>query len=131
MGVPGNGVLPPEFERGNLRRDFDAYDPANNFAFLDVSEPSIDHAGFGFSFDNFKRVETYSWLHQPGGRHGRGANLSFLDGPVDGHRWLFTPKRYVPDSIFPPVNALDRQDLMWLIDRTHHGQYRKLQLGLP
>ncbi len=77
------------------------------------------------------RVETYSWLHQPGERHGRGANLSFLDGHVDGHRWLFTPKRYVPGSGSPPVNALDRQDLMWLLDRTHQGQYRKRELGVP
>ena len=33
-------------EKGVLRKDFDAYDPAGNFGFLDVSEASIEDGGF-------------------------------------------------------------------------------------
>ncbi|MBI3418128.1 MAG: hypothetical protein HY043_22800 [Verrucomicrobia bacterium] len=60
----------------------------------------------------------------PGERHGRGANLSFLDGHVDFHRWKFTPKRFVSPGQ-PPVNALDLQDLTWLHERTHIGIWLK------
>src|SRR5207237_1354987 len=72
----------------------------------------------------------FHWFNQPGQRHGRGANLSFLDGHVDHHRWLYTPKGS-PAGDTPPVNALDKEDLMWLINRTHGGQYRLRVLGLP
>jgi prepilin-type processing-associated H-X9-DG protein len=133
VGVPGSNIgLDPEAEQGggNLRKDFDAYDPASNFGFLDVSEASITSGGFGFGWDNWKRGPFY-WVTQPGDRHGLGANLSFLDGHVDFHRWRFTPKRYVPGGMNPPQNPLDKQDLMWILDRMHVGQYRKRVMGLP
>jgi len=133
VGLPGPftvGVDREAEQGGNLRRDFDAYDPASNFGFLDVSEASIMAGGFGFAWDDWKRGPFY-WFNQPGERHGKGANLSFLDGHVEGHRWRFTPKRFVPNATPPPINDLDRQDLMWLIDRMHVGQYRKRVLGLP
>ncbi len=129
--VPGTGVrIRPELDQGgNLRKDFDAYDPSNNFGFLDVSEQSIDWGGFiHFVADDFRNGPFY-WGHYPGERHNRGANLSFLDGHVDHHRWLLTPKPNLIVSL--PVNELDRTDLMWLVDRTHVGQYRKRLFGLP
>jgi prepilin-type N-terminal cleavage/methylation domain-containing protein/prepilin-type processing-associated H-X9-DG protein len=131
VGLPGSSVgLDPEAEQGgNLRSDFDAYDPTSNFGFLDISEASITSGGFGFGWDDWKLGPFY-WVTQPGERHSQGANLSFLDGHVGSHRWLFTPKRYVPGGMNPPQNALDRQDLMWIIDRMHVGQYRKRVLGL-
>jgi prepilin-type processing-associated H-X9-DG protein len=97
----------------------------------DVSEASINQASFGFGFDDLKKGQFY-WIQKPGERHGRGANLSFLDGHVDGHRWLFTPKSFNNTWDYStPVNPLDREDLMWLVDRMHVGQYRKRLLGLP
>ncbi|MBI3418441.1 MAG: prepilin-type N-terminal cleavage/methylation domain-containing protein [Verrucomicrobia bacterium] len=131
-GTPG-GYIPVYDQGGVLRRDFDAYAPASNFAFLDLSEASINSGAWDFWFpgpENWK-FGPFSWGQQPGERHGKGANLSFLDGHVESHRWLFTPKRFVSDQGFPPANKLDLQDLMWLIDRTHLGQYRKRELGLP
>jgi prepilin-type N-terminal cleavage/methylation domain-containing protein/prepilin-type processing-associated H-X9-DG protein len=133
VGLPLSGIgIDPEAEQGgNLRSDFEAYDPASNFGFLDVSEASIRSGGFGIASEvDWKRGPFY-WVHKPGDRHARGANLSFLDGHVEGHRWLFTKERYVPDEINRPENELDRQDLMWTYDRTHLGQYRKRVLGLP
>jgi prepilin-type processing-associated H-X9-DG protein len=128
--VPGTGLdgYPAE---SNLRRDFDVYDPSSNFGFLDVSEASINQAAFAFGYDDFKKGPHY-WIQKPGERHGRGANLSFLDGHVDHHRWLFTPKSFNGTWDYSaPVNLEDREDQMWLIDRTHLGQYRKRVLGLP
>jgi prepilin-type processing-associated H-X9-DG protein len=127
---PGDKVLPRGAEEGGiLRKDFEAYHPASNFGFQDVSERSIASGAFGFFFDDWKRGPFY-WGTQPGERHGKRANLSFLDGHVDSHPWLF-PKRLEPDSGSPPANELDRQDLMWLYDRTHLGQFRQRELGLP
>jgi hypothetical protein len=57
----GPAGISADVEAGIFRQDFDAYDPASNFVFLDVSE----------------------------------------------------------------------EDVMWLIDRTHYGQWRKRQRGLP
>ena len=135
--VPGQGIpIPDKFGAGNLRKDFDAYAPADNFGFLDVSEASINEGGFGFQWD-FGSLTSFmngppAWIHQPGERHGHGANLSFLDGHVGQHRWLFTPKHCVAvGEASPPANQLDRDDLGWLYDRTHLGQYRKRLLGLP
>ena len=131
--VPG---LPTAYYgEGILRKDFDAYDPASNFCFLDISEASIEDGGFSFGINgDFIKGDrsSFYWVSQPGERHGKGANLSFLDGHVERHRWLFTPKRSnSPEVGSPPVNDLDRQDLMWIIDRSHIGQLRKRVLGLP
>jgi prepilin-type processing-associated H-X9-DG protein len=69
--------------------------------------------------------------HQPVERHGHGANLSFLDGHVQAHRWLFTPKRFIDWNSSPTLNSLDEKDLELLYDRSHLGQYRLRVLGLP
>src|SRR5262249_10341295 len=109
----------------------DSYKPSSNFAFLDVSEVSIDHGGFGFAVDNpDKGPLPFGWLHQPGERHTRGANLSFLDGHVDYHRWEFTPKHFTSGGS-PVANPLDDHDLFWLFNRSHAGQYANQLLGLP
>ena len=127
-------TVPEDFWAAILRKDSDADAPANTMAFLDVSEASIGSGGFGIDWIDWKSGP-FNWYHQPGERHGRGANLSFVDGHVEGHRWLFTPKRFVSDVSAtynsPVANGLDRQDLMWIVDRTHLGQYRKRVLGLP
>jgi prepilin-type N-terminal cleavage/methylation domain-containing protein/prepilin-type processing-associated H-X9-DG protein len=134
--APGNPLGNPlEIEQGggNLRKDFDEREPASTLAFLDVLEPSINGGAFDTGFPSgtgWKRGPFY-WYHKPGERHDRGANLSFLDGHVASHRWLFTPKRYVSDLGSLTVNDLDRQDLMWIIDRSHFGQWRKRVLGPP
>jgi prepilin-type processing-associated H-X9-DG protein len=58
------------------------------------------------------------WLHLPGERHKGGANLSFLDGHVEGHRWKSTPKVPISPSGHRPVNELDLEDMRWLVQ---HG----------
>ena len=131
-GVPGSGIrVPPEaLPGGNLRRDSEAYVPASNFGFLDVSEASIHSGGIGIADPEDWIAGPFYWIHQPGERHRSGANLSFLDGHVKAQRWRFTPKIYAPGARNRPQNEADYQDLMWLKDRTHLGQHRLRVLGL-
>jgi prepilin-type N-terminal cleavage/methylation domain-containing protein/prepilin-type processing-associated H-X9-DG protein len=116
---------------GNLLSEFNAYAPASNFCFLDESEQSIGDGVFGYWIDGDWLNGPWEWSDLPGERHGRGANLSFLDGHVANHRWFYTPKHILLGEGGPPVNNLDKQDFMWLLDRTHGGQVRLKILHLP
>ena len=117
---------------GNLLSEFNAYAPASNFCFLDDSELSICDGIFGYYIDGDWLNGPWEWGDLPGERHGRGANLSFLDGHVASHRWLYTPKHMlVYQGQTPIVNNLDNQDVMWVLDRKHAGELRLKILGLP
>jgi prepilin-type processing-associated H-X9-DG protein len=59
----------------------------------------------------------------PSERHSRGANLSFLDGHSEYRRWRFTPKMNDFARRGPPVNAADREDLRWLVERTPYWDW--------
>lgn len=133
MGLPGTGIrVHPDSEpRGNLRRESEAFNPTEQFGFLDISEATIQAGAFGIADPDDWKHGPFYWIHQPAERHGRGANLSFLDGHVESHRWKFTPKVHVPGARDKPQNADDLADLMWLKDRTQQGQYRRRVLGLP
>jgi prepilin-type N-terminal cleavage/methylation domain-containing protein/prepilin-type processing-associated H-X9-DG protein len=118
-----------------LRREFDAFAPSRILSFLDMSEASICHGGFGVGYQDWKRGPVL-WLYKPAERHAGGANLSFLDGHVEGHRWQFTPKRYFVTAsdlaeLSAPESDADREDLTWIYNQTHFGQFRNRSLGLP
>jgi len=116
---------------GVLVSEFNAFAPTSNFCFLDESEQTIADGRFSLSFSDWL-YGPWSWEDLPGERHGRGANLSFLDGHVASHRWLYTPKHMlVYQGETPTVNWQDNQDLMWVRDRKHMGQLRLIILGLP
>ena len=133
VGLPGSGIrVHPDSEPwGHLRRESDAFNPSGQFGFLDISEATIQGGAFGIADPEDWKDGPFYWIHQPGERHGRGANLSFLDGHVESHRWKFTPKVHVPGARNKPQNADDRADLMWLKDRTQLGQYVRRVLGKP
>lgn len=133
VGLPGTGIrVPPESEPwGNLRRGSDAFNPTEQFSFLDVSEATIQAGAFGLADPEDWKHGPFYWIHQPAEGHGRGANLSFLDGHVESHRWKFTPKVHVSGARNKPQNAADREDLMWLKHRTQVGQYARRVLGSP
>ncbi len=127
------GWSPGELQAGcNLLSEFNAYAPASNFCFLDESEQSICSGAFYLWNEGDWLGGPWEWGDLPGERHGRGANLSFLDGHVGSHRWLYTPKHLlVYGGVQPFANNLDQQDFMWLLDRSHEGQIREKTLGLP
>jgi prepilin-type processing-associated H-X9-DG protein/prepilin-type N-terminal cleavage/methylation domain-containing protein len=133
VGLPGTGIrVPPDSEPwGNLRRESEAFNPTGQFGFVDVSEATIQAGAFGIADPGDWKQGPFYWIHQPAERHGRGANLSFLDGHVESHRWKFTPKVHVPGARNKPQNADDLADLMWLKHRTQLGQYVRRILGLP
>jgi prepilin-type N-terminal cleavage/methylation domain-containing protein/prepilin-type processing-associated H-X9-DG protein len=54
--------------------------PADVFAFIDDNEKTID--------DGMFVIGDIHWFDCPADRHGQGANLSFLDGHAEHHRWV-------------------------------------------
>ncbi|MHC1766461.1 MAG: prepilin-type N-terminal cleavage/methylation domain-containing protein [Verrucomicrobiia bacterium] len=122
--TPGPGIWSPRI----LRKESESIDPANHFGFVDVSAGSIDNGAFGLAFDTGDWVNgPFRWVHRPSERHGKRANLSFLDGHVQGHQWRNPGREKEPVGPMPPTNRADKEDLVWLADRTHAGQHR-LQL---
>ena len=53
--------------------------PSDVFVFVDDNERTID--------DGIFVIGHSGWWDCPADRHNHGANLSFLDGHVDHHRW--------------------------------------------
>lgn len=124
--IPGPRIWSPRI----LRKESESIDPANHFGFLDVATGSIDNDAFGIAFDTGDWVNgPIRWVHRPSERHGKRANLSFLDGHVAGHRWRDPLREKEPVGPVTPRNAADKEDLGWLADRTHVGQHRLLLRG--
>jgi prepilin-type N-terminal cleavage/methylation domain-containing protein/prepilin-type processing-associated H-X9-DG protein len=82
--------------------------PADVFAFIDDNEQTID--------DGIFAIGTISWFDYPADRHSQGANLSFLDGHAEHHKWR-SPK--TPRSLPPigyPSSTGDQPDHEWLVE---------------
>jgi len=77
--------------------------PSDVFCFIDDNEGTID--------DGIFVIGQSSWYDCPADRHNRGANLSFLDGHVEHHRWL-TAKTFAH-----PPGAPGDADHAWLVAR--------------
>jgi prepilin-type processing-associated H-X9-DG protein len=83
--------------------------PSELFVFIDDNEQTID--------DGIFVIGTEDWWDCPADRHGQGANLSFLDGHVEHHRWR-SPKNAKnwarPED---PNQTRDLLDHDWLMAR--------------
>jgi prepilin-type N-terminal cleavage/methylation domain-containing protein/prepilin-type processing-associated H-X9-DG protein len=91
--------------------------PSRTFIFVDESEKSIDDGVW--NCDPTAAADPNSspqWLNLPTDRHDQGANLSFADGHVEFHRWLW-PKQKWDATVAGgnPQNAADRKDLFWTL----------------
>jgi prepilin-type N-terminal cleavage/methylation domain-containing protein/prepilin-type processing-associated H-X9-DG protein len=105
-------------------KDTEATEPARIFGFICVNERSIDVALFGPWFND---PDTFYWGTTPGERHAKGANLTYLDGHAEFHRWLFTPKLNTgcDQGLICARNELDRRDLRWLLERSPYWDWPK------
>ena len=91
--------------------------PALTFVFIDENDLSIDD-GLWNQDANGPTTDSM-WVSFPTDRHGGGANLSFADGHVEHHRWLWPKRKWnVGAGVQAPANAADRQDLWWLETRS-------------
>lgn len=99
-----------------------AADVSRLFGFIDVSEDSIDSGSFFFLFALSSQPK-WNWYHLPGQRHSSGANISYLDGRVEYHRWRFAPKVKKSVAFQPPANDDDRRDAIWLLKRIPFWQW--------
>jgi prepilin-type N-terminal cleavage/methylation domain-containing protein/prepilin-type processing-associated H-X9-DG protein len=104
---------------GNVYRDAELREPACTFGFLDVSEDSIEAGDMSIAIDADAQYRSVVplWMHHPAWRHRGGAEISFLDGHAESHRWEQSPKTQGA-TIWPAAGELDRRDLQWLFERT-------------
>jgi prepilin-type N-terminal cleavage/methylation domain-containing protein/prepilin-type processing-associated H-X9-DG protein len=83
--------------------------PAGVFAFIDDNELTID--------DGIFVIGTIDWWDYPADRHNQGANMSFLDGHAEYHRW--SRRKHAANWTRPtdPNVSGDAADHSWLVAR--------------
>jgi prepilin-type N-terminal cleavage/methylation domain-containing protein/prepilin-type processing-associated H-X9-DG protein len=101
--------------------------PVRTYGFIDVTAETIDSGIFGLPGPastteeelkrNLIKLDRHRWLQLPGERHSGGANLSFLDGHVERHKWRWPGKEPISAFGHRPVNDQDLQDMRWLVQR--------------
>jgi prepilin-type N-terminal cleavage/methylation domain-containing protein/prepilin-type processing-associated H-X9-DG protein len=82
--------------------------PSDIFAFIDDHEQTID--------DGICIIGRYHWFDYPADRHSQGANLSFLDGHVEHHKWR-SPKTVLGGWSYygDPAALGDAADHQWCV----------------
>jgi prepilin-type N-terminal cleavage/methylation domain-containing protein/prepilin-type processing-associated H-X9-DG protein len=117
----------PPWVRGECTIDKygEAAVPTGIFGFLCEGENAISSGGYWCTeFGNWA-----VWWGIPAVRHSRGANLSFLDGHTEYHRWKYEGRerriRDTPTAPVPATDKADREDLMWLVERTPYWYWAR------
>ena len=115
MGAPTAGYEALDALFVNAYRQADVPQPAGMFAFIDHHEDSL----LGGGFEIWESPST-SASQLPANRHGKGMNLSFLDGHVERKRWkgLWGTRPILRDQVlagsrFEPAG----EDYYWLWGR--------------
>jgi prepilin-type processing-associated H-X9-DG protein len=89
--------------------------PAVIFLLIEEHPDSINDAYF------LDKPDTHTWTDLPASWHKGGANLSFADGHVESHRWLFpsTKPPGRPDAARLPfyIPKPEQGDFNWLMER--------------
>jgi prepilin-type N-terminal cleavage/methylation domain-containing protein/prepilin-type processing-associated H-X9-DG protein len=87
--------------------------PSGIFVFLDEHADTLNDGFF------MNRLEDTAWGNLPGSYHNGAANLSFVDGHQEAHRWVvpgtLCPIRGAKPATFPAAPATDFE---WLKART-------------
>jgi len=89
--------------------------PSRIFVFIEEHPDSINDAYF------VDRAATWQWNDLPASWHSQAANLTFVDGHAESHRWLFASTRPPnrPDAAHLPFDVpyRDLGDFRWLMER--------------
>src|SRR5262245_9868094 len=116
VGNPGK--LLDEYNRDfrQFFRQSDFARPNAVFLFLD-EHPDTINDGFYMI-----RLGRYEWSNLPASYHNGAANVSFVDGHAETHRWLVTgPNGTVRPAVRDAVNgdfpAEPRTDYLWVMER--------------
>jgi prepilin-type processing-associated H-X9-DG protein len=90
--------------------------PAQIFVFIEEHPNSIDD---GYFINN---PQQFTWTNLPAAHHNGAANISFVDGHVETHRWSDSSTRLPirPGIAYLPISvpAATRRDFYWLMYRT-------------
>jgi prepilin-type processing-associated H-X9-DG protein len=115
--VAGGNILNPGYRQ--FLRLSDVPKPTTIFAFIDEHPDSITDGYF------LHPGEELEWEHLPASYHDGAANLSFLDGHAETHRWQVASTRRPPKPDSGPlpfdIPPGERADHDWLRYRTSVG----------
>jgi prepilin-type N-terminal cleavage/methylation domain-containing protein/prepilin-type processing-associated H-X9-DG protein len=90
--------------------------PSQIFAFIEEHPNTISDGYF------LNKPDSSRWLRLPASWHNGAANLSFTDGHIETHRWLFSSTKpgVRPGVTYSStyVSGTEHGDFDWLMDRT-------------
>lgn len=84
--------------------------PAKLWVLMDEDVSHINDAAFAFG------MERAIWYDVPGTYHYSGAGFAFADGHSEAHKWRMAGRKQ--GYGFRIVNPLDREDWLWMRERT-------------
>jgi prepilin-type processing-associated H-X9-DG protein len=94
----------------------DVPEPSRIFLFIEEHPDSINDGYF------LNKPGSDEWIDLPASFHNRAANIAYLDGHVEPHRWASaeTTPPAAPDAaqLPRPVSYGSRADFQWLMWRT-------------
>ena len=105
----------------NIKRGSEVAVPSMTFVFIGENERSIQAGVFYIAYED--NHNQFTWCGIPEDRHNGAGNLGFVDGHVEAHRWMHTPKEADGLNRSRAVDDLDRQDLLWLLERTPYWHW--------
>jgi prepilin-type N-terminal cleavage/methylation domain-containing protein/prepilin-type processing-associated H-X9-DG protein len=84
--------------------------PSSLWVLLDEDVSGLNDAAFAFG------MESPAWFDAPGSYHAGGCGFAFADGHSETHRWQSRSRKGKGGA--PTTGAADRQDWLWMRDRT-------------
>jgi len=84
--------------------------PATTWVLLDEDTLNLNDAAFAFG------MEYPVWIDVPGAYHNSGCDFAFADGHSEAHKWRMGGRKQNPGAMIS--NALDKQDWLWMRERT-------------